>query len=221
MTFYNLYANVVYIPNEYKNMFSKLRRRRDSEPTASAQPSERVLALRALTLADIEQRAKERADVERLPIGDERLASLIDSIFAAEAPEPGTYMKPPHDLERTVFACSVLPEQLGEGAPVEAWSVPLPVDKFTYAPEFTNWQDGRVDAKNGRPSASVIAKYARMRGDTAAPIQHVVVYMQPDGKVFCGLVGDGAHRLAAAKRRGDSSIRARDVLFARVEKNIV
>lgn len=203
-------------------MFDKLRRRpKTVESTPSAQPSERTLALRAMALADIEQRAKERAEAEPLLVGDERLTSLIDGVFAASGPERGTYVVPPRTVECTAFARTVLPDRLGEGAPVEAWSVPLPVDKFTYAPEFTNWHEGRPDAKNGKSSAAVIAKYARMRGDTAAPIQHVVVYMQPDGKVFCGLVGDGAHRLAAAMRRGDRSIQARDVLFTRIEQNIV
>lgn len=203
------------------SIFDKLRRRRDTEPLSRAQPSERSLAARAIALADSERRAQERADAEPLPIGDERLNVLVDGVFAAEGPAPNTYLVPPSDMPHQAVARTVLPEQLSEGAPVETWSIPLPVDKFTHAPEFVDWYEGRRDSKNGRSSAQVIAHYARMRGSTAAPIQHVIVYMQPDGKVFCGLVGDGAHRLAAAKRRGDTTIQARDVLFTRIEQNVI
>ena len=85
--------------------------------------------------------------------------------------------------------------------------VALPVSNFVAAPEFTDWVNGRSDGrKNGRASKKVIAEYAKQPSESAPPISMAIAYRQPNGLVVYELVGDGAHRLAAAKKRGDQYI---------------
>jgi hypothetical protein len=86
--------------------------------------------------------------------------------------------------------------------------IALPVSNFIAAPEFTDWINGRSDGKkNGRVSKKVIAEYAKQPSETAPPISMAIAYRQPNGLVAYELVGDGAHRLAAAKKRGDEYIK--------------
>ncbi len=174
----------------------------------------------AATLTGFERHNHEPVD-EGLECGGERLQEMTEKLFAADHPATGTYFRVPADAKRRVFAHTELPRDLPEGAPVEDWSMELPVNAFVEAPGFQDWENGRPDLKNGKSSKRVIGRYACMPGVTAPPIQKVIVYIQPDGKVLCSLVGDGAHRLAAAKKRGDTRIRARDVIFASLERNVL
>ena len=203
-------------------MFNLLRRRHpEVGRTPDIPPMERTVAMGSVAVTDTTLHERVQPTVEALEIGGERLGALIQNVFAAEGPAPNTYQRIPRDLAITAYARTIAPTNLREGAPVESWSVSLPVDKFVYAPGLTDWQHGRADTKNGQPSSYVIGKYARMPADTAPPIQHVLVYSQPNGEMFCGLTGDGAHRLAAAKRREDNTIRARDVTFVRLDENVL
>ena len=86
------------------------------------------------------------------------------------------------------------------------YSVPIPVDLFVAAPEISDWRRGRRSPKNGRRSSSIIREYSRLSAKTAPPIHGVTVYTREDGSIFAALYGDGAHRLCAAKRRGDNDI---------------
>lgn len=86
------------------------------------------------------------------------------------------------------------------------YSVPIPVDLFVAAPEISDWRRGRRSPKNGRRSSSIISEYSRLSAKTAPPIHGVTVYTREDGSIFAALYGDGAHRLCAAKRRGDNDI---------------
>lgn len=153
-----------------------------------------------------------------LTIGDLRVDDLIQSIaYGSIAPIPRPIsrdaMPVAGDIERTIEIDA--PATLPEGADVSMYAVPLPVDAFVTAPEITSWQKGRgQDRKGDRTSAQVVSSYATMRADTAPPVQHVTVYVRPDGVCFAQLHGDGAHRLCAAKRRGDQHIYARDVRVA-------
>lgn len=159
---------------------------------------------------------------EKIEYGSERLQELTAGIFAAKHPARGTFFTVPSTLEKTTFAHAALPQDITEGAPAEKWSMELPVDIFVDAPDFQDWENGRVDSKNGISSKRTIRQYTRKPQETAAPIQHAIVYIQPDGTVFASLVGDGAHRLAAAMKRGDSSIRVYgDVSFARLAENFL
>lgn len=88
----------------------------------------------------------------------------------------------------------------------------LPVTGFVSAPDFVNWQDGRRDnPKNGASSKQLMKSYSKRSGDTAPPIQQVVVFHSTDNEgtdqYRFGLYGDGAHRLGAAMQRGDKYIR--------------
>lgn len=88
----------------------------------------------------------------------------------------------------------------------------LPVAGFISAPGFVNWQDGRGDnPKNGSSSKLRIKNYSKRTGETASPIQQVVVVHLTDDvggdQYRFQLYGDGAHRLGAAVRRGDEYIR--------------
>lgn len=86
------------------------------------------------------------------------------------------------------------------------YSVPIPVDLFVAAPEISDWRRGRRSPKNGRRSSSIIREYSRLSAKTAPPIHGVTVYTREDGSIFAALYGDGAHRLCAAKHRGDNDI---------------
>lgn len=179
----------------------------------------RNLGVAAERLVEYSQGSEDAPTDEALICGSERLRALVDTIAVSEGPEPGTFVTVPDSLERTVFAHTVHSPDLAEGASPDEWSTALPVRLFVHAPDFVDWKRGRADKKNGKSSARVIRQYARQSADTAPPIQHVMVYVQPDGKVFSTLEGDGAHRLAAAMRRGDEQIRARDVVFAHLEQD--
>ena len=74
------------------------------------------------------------------------------------------------------------------------------------APEISDWRRGRRSPKNGRRSSSIIREYSHLSAKTAPPIHGVTVYTREDGSIFAVLYGDGAHRLCAAKRRGDNDI---------------
>ena len=200
--------------------FDRLRGSRT--PEAGTHPKQtRDIGREAVASFAMEQFRDDEPVNEALVVGSVRLQALTSAVAAAEGPAPDTYFHVPSTVETTTFAHTVLPDNLPEGAPVEQWAVELPVDKFVEAPDFVNWHDGRDGKKNGMSSKKKIRQYARMPGRTAAPITHVIVYMQPNGKVFCGLAGDGAHRLAAAKLRGDESIYARDVVFAKLHEDLL
>lgn len=191
-----------------------------TESTPLAVDTVKRLGRGVATLTGFEWHNHESVD-EGLECGGERLQEMTEKLLAADHPAAGTYFRVPIDAKKTVFAHTELPRDLPEGAPVEKWSTELPVDAFVEAPGFQDWENGRPDLKNGESSKHVIGRYARMPGATAPPIQKVTVYIQPDGKVLCSLAGDGAHRLAAAKKRGDTRIRARDVIFASLEQNVL
>lgn len=155
---------------------------------------------------------------DHITIGDPQVDDLVQSIAYASIspvtrPIPGDAMPVAGDIERTIAIDT--PVDLPDGADVSMYAMPLPVDAFVAAPEITSWQKGRgMDMKGDRTSAQVVSSYAVMRADTAPPIQHVTVYVRADGACFAQLQGDGAHRLCAAKRRGDSHIYARNVRIA-------
>jgi len=88
----------------------------------------------------------------------------------------------------------------------------LPVAGFISAPGFVNWKDGRGgEPKNGSSSKQRIKNYSKRTGETASPIQQVVILHWTDdvggNQYRFQLYGDGAHRLGAAMQRGDEYIR--------------
>jgi hypothetical protein len=93
-------------------------------------------------------------------------------------------------------------------------------DKFVYAAELSDFTNGRDTPKNGRSSKQVINEYKNLPYDTMPPVQHVSAYYEEaSGNTFYALVGDGAHRLAGAVRRGDEYVPATSISFVRLAGN--
>ena len=95
--------------------------------------------------------------------------------------------------------------------------IPLPVELFVAAPMIKDWQEGRVsESKGGKSSRDIIRQYAEMDPKTSPPIRKVDIVVDSDGGVFLALQGDGAHRLCAAKMRGDREILCREISVVRL-----
>ena len=95
--------------------------------------------------------------------------------------------------------------------------IPLPVELFVAAPMIKDWQEGRVsESKGGKSSRDIIRQYAEMDPKTSPPIRKVDIVVDSDGGVFLALQGDGAHRLCAAKMRGDREILCRGISVVRL-----
>ena len=73
------------------------------------------------------------------------------------------------------------------------------------------WPDMRA-----KSSRDIIRQYAGMNPKTSPPIRSVDVVVDYDGRVFLALQGDGAHRLCAAKMRGDHEILCREISIVRL-----
>ena len=136
-----------------------------------------------------------------IKIDDLRLDALVQAISAATI-APVERPLSPSAIPGQGGAGRVIsikpPANLHEGADYSGYSIPIPVDAFVTAPAITDWCNARGDdMKGGMRSSDVVRKYARLTAKTAPPIQHVT--------------GDGAHRLCAAKRRGDEHILSRNV----------
>ena len=95
--------------------------------------------------------------------------------------------------------------------------IPLPVELFVAAPMIKDWREGRVsESKGGKSSRDIIRQYAEMDSKTSPPIRKVDIVVDSDGGVFLALQGDGAHRLCAAKMRGDREILCRGISIVRL-----
>ena len=95
--------------------------------------------------------------------------------------------------------------------------IPLPVELFVAAPMIKDWQEGRVsESKGGKSSRDIIRQYAGMNPKASPPIRKVDIVVDSDGGVFLALQGDGAHRLCAAKMRGDREILCRWISVVRL-----
>lgn len=95
--------------------------------------------------------------------------------------------------------------------------IPLPVELFVAAPMIKDWREGRVsESKGGKSSRDIIRQYAEMDPKTSPPIRKVDIVVDSDGGVFLALQGDGAHRLCAAKMRGDREILCREISVVRL-----
>lgn len=96
--------------------------------------------------------------------------------------------------------------------------IPLPVELFVAAPMIKDWREGRMsESKGGKSSRDIIRQYAEMNPKASPPIRSVDVVVDSDGGVFLALQGDGAHRLCAAKMRGDREILCRGISVVRLK----
>lgn len=144
---------------------------------------------------------------EKVNINDPRLVKLAAglhelNISPVEEPIPLDRIGGSKKTSRVVVDI----DSLTPGSEPTEYSVPIPVDLFVAAPEISDWRRGRRSPKNGRRSSSIIREYSHLSAKTAPPIHGVTVYTRGDGSIFAVLYGDGAHRLCAAKRRGDNDI---------------
>lgn len=90
--------------------------------------------------------------------------------------------------------------------------IPLPVDLFVAAPMIQDWHEGRgSELKDRKKSGEVIRYYAAMDPRTQPAIRDVEIIIGSNGETLISLQGDGAHRLCAAKMRGDRDIVCRGV----------
>jgi len=143
----------------------------------------------------------------KVDINDPRLVELVAglhklNISPVEEPIPLDRIGGSKKTSRVVVDI----DSLTPGSEPTEYSVPIPVDLFVAAPEISDWRRGRRSPKNGRRSSSIIREYSRLSAKTAPPIHGVTVYTREDGSIFAALYGDGAHRLCAAKCRGDNDI---------------
>ena len=144
---------------------------------------------------------------EKVNINDPRLVKLVAGLHELNI----SPVKEPISLDRIggskkTSRVVVDIDSLTPGSEPTEYSVPIPVGLFVAAPEISDWRRGRRSPKNGRRSSSIIREYSRLSAKTAPPIHGVTVYTRGDGSIFAVLYGDGAHRLCAAKRRGDNDI---------------
>ena len=96
--------------------------------------------------------------------------------------------------------------------------IPLPVELFVAAPMIKDWREGRVsESKGGKSSRDIIRQYAGMNPKASPPIRSVDIIVDSDSRVFLALQGDGAHRLCAAKMRGDREILCRGISVVRLK----
>lgn len=96
--------------------------------------------------------------------------------------------------------------------------IPLPVDLFVAAPMIQDWREGRgLELKDRKKRGEVIRYYAAMDPRTQPAIRDVEIIIGRDGEVFLALQGDGAHRLCAAKMRGDRDIMCRGVTIVTLD----
>ena len=144
---------------------------------------------------------------EKVNINDPRLVKLVAGLHELNI----SPVKEPIPLDRIggskkTSRVVVDIDSLTPGSEPTEYSVPIPVGLFVAAPEISDWRRGRRSPKNGRRSSSIIREYSHLSAKTAPPIHGVTVYTREDGSIFAVLYGDGAHRLCAAKRRGDNDI---------------
>jgi hypothetical protein len=111
---------------------------------------------------------------------------------------------------------SVNPMARGGGGIIE-----FPTENIVGAPGLIDWH-GTDRIKDGEESRKIIKQYAKMSPGTAPSVGMTTMYIQPDGTMFARLVGDGAHRVAAAHRRGDPVVEiSGQIGIKRVNHNIV
>ena len=104
----------------------------------------------------------------------------------------------------------------------------VPTSLFASAPGFESWS-GRSDA-NGKgwnsdyglgvaSSIDVMKHYASLPTELPA-VELVNVFVRPDGRMFARNY-EGSHRVGAAFLRGDTTVKAENVNFVMLERNIL
>ena len=158
-----------------------------------------------------------------IPANDPRVDLIVNSLFSIDA-HPIAKPVPLRDLNELIkdniaseTKISIYEGEWPDMRAIPESDIPLPVELFVAAPMIKDWREGRVsESKGGKSSRDIIRQYAEMDPKTSPPIRSVDVIVDSDGGVFLALQGDGAHRLCAAKMRGDHEILCREVNIVRL-----
>ena len=181
-----------------------------------------------LALCDVGKSPKLVQCIEDLPEGipanDPRVDLIVKSLFSIDDAHPIEEPVSLRDLNKLIkdniageTKISIYEGEWPDMRAISGSDIPLPVELFVAAPMIKDWREGRVsESKGGKSSRDIIRQYAEMDPKTSPPIRSVDVVIDSDGGVFLALQGDGAHRLCAAKMRGDREILCREVNIVRL-----
>ena len=160
---------------------------------------------------------------EDIPANDPRVELIVKSLFKIDAhpiEKPVSLRDLNESIKGNIASETKISIYEGEWPDMKAIpeaDIPLPVELFVAAPMIKDWREGRVsESKGGKSSRDIIRQYAGMNPKTSPPIRSVDVVVDSDGGVFLALQGDGAHRLCAAKMRGDHEILCREISIVRL-----
>ena len=160
---------------------------------------------------------------EDIPANDPRVDLIVKSLFKIDA-HPIANPVSLRDLNESIKGniasetkISIYEGEWPDMRAIPESDIPLPVELFVAAPMIKDWREGRVsESKGGKSSRDIIRQYAEMDPKTSPPIRRVDIVVDSDGGVFLALQGDGAHRLCAAKMRGDREILCREISIVRL-----
>ena len=181
-----------------------------------------------LALCDVGKSPKLVQCIEDLPEGipanDPRVDLIVKSLFSIDDAHPIEEPVSLRDLNKLIkdniageTKISIYEGEWPDMRAISGSDIPLPVELFVAAPMIKDWREGRVsESKGGKSSRDIIRQYAEMDPKTSPPIRSVDVIVDSDGRVFLALQGDGAHRLCAAKMRGDREILCREISIVRL-----
>lgn len=160
---------------------------------------------------------------EDIPANDPRVDLIVKSLFKIDAHpiEKPVSLRDLNELIKGNIAgetkISIYEGEWPDMRAIPESDIPLPVELFVAAPMIKDWREGRMsESKGGKSSRDIIRQYAEMNPKTSPPIRSVDIVVDSDGGVFLALQGDGAHRLCAAKMRGDREILCREVNIVRL-----
>ena len=161
---------------------------------------------------------------EDMPANDPRVDLIVKSLFKIDAhpiEKPVSLRDLNESIKGNIASETKISIYEGEWPDMRAIpesDIPLPVELFVAAPMIKDWREGRMsESKGGKSSRDIIRQYAEMNPKTSPPIRSVDVVVDSDGGVFLALQGDGAHRLCAAKMRGDREILCRGISVVRLK----
>ena len=159
-----------------------------------------------------------------IPANDPRVDLIVKSLFEIDAnpiEKPVSLRDLNESIKGNIASETKISIYEGEWPDMRAIpesDIPLPVELFVAAPMIKDWREGRIsESKGGKSSRDIIRQYAEMDPKTSPPIRSVDVVIDSDGEVFLALQGDGAHRLCAAKMRGDREILCREISVVRLK----
>ena len=160
---------------------------------------------------------------EDIPANDPRVELIVKSLFEIDTnpiEKPVSLRDLNESIKGNIASETKISIYEGEWPDMRAIpesDIPLPVELFVAAPMIKDWREGRMsESKGGKSSRDIIRQYAEMNPKTSPPIRSVDIVVDSDGGVFLALQGDGAHRLCAAKMRGDREILCREVNIVRL-----